>query len=243
MTDAKIGRELGFRPKYGLRDSVRRAIQSVEAMAGPRRERARSRGPDEEPEIPSGRLRARADRRRHARRARHLHRPGRRLQRAARPARAVVLVSGFAFIAFYLASLAVLRRLTPAWLRFLIRTGSVQLTFLQIYKTPPTSSSRSSSPGRTTASSPGRQAILGFQPLVAIQKFYTVRPHRVDVLRLRLLCRHLPRPRRDHLLQARRGGQRGLSLPARPGQSSSAAWASSSFRWPAPCTGRRSARS
>ena len=40
---ARIGRELGFRPKYSLRDSVRRAVQSVRPSKGRGGERERAR--------------------------------------------------------------------------------------------------------------------------------------------------------------------------------------------------------
>ncbi|MCK7476647.1 MAG: phosphatase PAP2 family protein [Candidatus Moduliflexus flocculans] len=65
----------------------------------------------------------------------------------------------------------------------------------------------------------------------------------MDVLRLRLLRRHLSRS------SARSSSSSTARRPTRTTSStsdwstSSAAWASSSSRWPAPCTGRRSATS
>jgi membrane-associated phospholipid phosphatase len=84
-----------------------------------------------------------------------------------------VLITDFAFIAFYLVSLLVMPRLKPRWLRFLVRTGSVQLTFLQIYKTS-NELQQLFFPWQDDRVLTWEKAILGFQPLVAIQKFYTV---------------------------------------------------------------------
>ena len=92
-------------------------------------------------------------------------------ERLNRPA--VVIGTNLLFIALYVGTLAVLRRLRPKGLRFLLRTGSVQLTFLQIYL----SSNNlqlvffSWQDDRVLA---WEQAIFGFQPLVAIQKLYSL---------------------------------------------------------------------
>jgi membrane-associated phospholipid phosphatase len=86
---------------------------------------------------------------------------------------AVAIGTNLLFFALYVGSLAVLRRLRPKGLRFLLRTGSVQLTFLQIYR----SSSDlqllffSWQDDRVLA---WEQAIFGFQPLVAIQELYSL---------------------------------------------------------------------
>jgi membrane-associated phospholipid phosphatase len=83
-----------------------------------------------------------------------------------------ILATDFFFIALYIGSLAVLRRLKTPWLRFLIRTGSVQLTFLQIYKTS-NELQRLFFPWQDDRVLAWEKAILGFQPLVAIQKYYS----------------------------------------------------------------------
>lgn len=86
---------------------------------------------------------------------------------------AVVIGTNLLFIALYVGSLAVLRRLRPKWLRFLLRTGSVQLTFLQIYMSSNDLQLLffSWQDDRVLA---WEQTIFGFQPLVGIQKFYSL---------------------------------------------------------------------
>jgi membrane-associated phospholipid phosphatase len=76
------------------------------------------------------------------------------------------------FIVLYIGSLGVLRRLRPKLLRFLIRTASVQLTYLQVY-----TASRDLqllffnwNDDRVLA---WEKAIFGLQPLVWIQRFYS----------------------------------------------------------------------
>jgi hypothetical protein len=76
------------------------------------------------------------------------------------------------FIVLYIGSLAVLRHLRPKLLRFLLRTASVQFTYLQVFMT-----SRdlqllffSWNDDRVLA---WEKAIFGLQPLVWIQKLYT----------------------------------------------------------------------
>ena len=75
-------------------------------------------------------------------------------------------------IALYLASLVILRRLRRPWLRFLVRTASVQLTFLQVYSAANSVQLLFSSwqDDRIIA---WETALLGFQPLIAVQKFYS----------------------------------------------------------------------
>ena len=76
------------------------------------------------------------------------------------------------FLVLYIGSLAILRHLRPKLLRFLLRTASVQFTYLQVFMT-----SRdlqllffSWNDDRVLA---WEKAIFGLQPLVWIQKLYT----------------------------------------------------------------------
>jgi membrane-associated phospholipid phosphatase len=75
------------------------------------------------------------------------------------------------FIAAYAASVAVLPRVRKPWLRFVIRTAVVQFTFLQTYKAANELQLVffGWQDERVLA---WERAVLGFQPLVAIQKLY-----------------------------------------------------------------------
>jgi membrane-associated phospholipid phosphatase len=79
---------------------------------------------------------------------------------------------GGLFIAVYAASVALLPRLRRPWVRFAVRTAVVQFTFLQIYK----SANELQhiffgwQDERVLAL---ERAVLGFQPLVAVQKLYS----------------------------------------------------------------------
>jgi len=86
-----------------------------------------------------------------------------------------VALFGFSvlFIALYLASLAVLPRLRRPWPRFLLRTAIVQLTFLQVYKAA-SELQVAFFPWQDDRVLAWEHAILGFQPLVEIQKHYSV---------------------------------------------------------------------
>ncbi len=77
------------------------------------------------------------------------------------------------FISLYLASLAVLPRLRRPWPRFLVRTAAVQLTFLQVYKAA-NELQTIFFPWQDDRVLAWEQGLLGFQPLVAIQKYYSV---------------------------------------------------------------------
>ncbi len=77
------------------------------------------------------------------------------------------------FIALYLASLAVLPRVRRPWFRFLLRTAVVQLTFLQVYKAA-NELQLIFFPWQDNRVLAWEQNFLGFQPLVAIQKHYSV---------------------------------------------------------------------
>ena len=90
--------------------------------------------------------------------------------RIARP-EAVIGVN-LVFIALYVASVAVLPRLRRPWLRFLVRTAAVQLTFLQIYKAA-NELQLVFFPWQDDLVLAAEQAVLGFQPLVAVQKLYS----------------------------------------------------------------------
>jgi membrane-associated phospholipid phosphatase len=86
---------------------------------------------------------------------------------------AFVIGTNLLFIALYVGSLAVLRRLRPKGLRFILRTGSVQLAFLQIYMSSNDLQLLffSWQDDRVLA---WEHAIFGFQPLVWIQKLYSL---------------------------------------------------------------------
>jgi membrane-associated phospholipid phosphatase len=90
--------------------------------------------------------------------------------RIARPD--TVIGVNLAFIALYIVSVAVLPRLRRPGLRFLVRTAAVQLTFLQIYKAA-NELQLMFFPWQDDLVLAGEKAILGFQPLVAIQKLYS----------------------------------------------------------------------
>jgi membrane-associated phospholipid phosphatase len=76
------------------------------------------------------------------------------------------------FIAIYVASVALLPRLRRPSLRFVVRTAAVQLTFLQIYKVA-NELQLLILPWQDDRVLAWEQAILGFQPLVAVQKLYS----------------------------------------------------------------------
>jgi len=77
------------------------------------------------------------------------------------------------FFALYLVSLAVLPRIQRPWPRFLLRTAAVQLTFLQVYKAA-NELQLVFFPWQDDRVLAWEQGLLGFQPLVAIQKHYSV---------------------------------------------------------------------
>ncbi|MGZ5479968.1 MAG: phosphatase PAP2 family protein [Candidatus Aminicenantales bacterium] len=77
------------------------------------------------------------------------------------------------FIALYLASLAVLPRLRRPWPRFLLRTAIVQLTFIQVYKAA-NELQLIFFPWQDDRVLAWEQALLGSQPLVEVQKYYSV---------------------------------------------------------------------
>lgn len=91
--------------------------------------------------------------------------------RVARPA-AVVAVNGL-FILLYVASLAALPRLRRPWPRFILRTAAVQLTFLQVYKAA-NELQLAFFPWQDDRVLAWEQALFGVQPLVAVQRFYTL---------------------------------------------------------------------
>jgi membrane-associated phospholipid phosphatase len=85
---------------------------------------------------------------------------------------ATLLAADGLFIALYIASLAVLPRLRRPWPRFALRTAVVQISFLQIYKAANELQLVffGWQDDRVLA---WEQTVLGFQPLVALQKLYT----------------------------------------------------------------------
>lgn len=84
-----------------------------------------------------------------------------------------VLGTCFLFIALYVGSLALLRRLRRPELRFVVRTAAVQLTFLQIYQTANALQLIffGWQDDRVLA---WEKAIFGLQPLVVLQKLYAL---------------------------------------------------------------------
>jgi hypothetical protein len=77
-----------------------------------------------------------------------------------------------AWIAVYLAALAVLPRIRRPWLRFVIRTGMVQLTFLQVYG----AACRVQLlffPWQDDRIIAWERSLYSIQPLVAVQKHYS----------------------------------------------------------------------
>lgn len=90
--------------------------------------------------------------------------------RLERPAAAIA--GSLVWIGVYLAGLAVLPRLRRPWLRFLVRTGIVQLTFLQVYS----AACRVQLlffPWQDDRVLAWERSLFGVQPLVAVQKLYT----------------------------------------------------------------------
>jgi membrane-associated phospholipid phosphatase len=77
------------------------------------------------------------------------------------------------FIALYAVSLVALRLIRQPWLRFLVRTGAVQLTFLQIYRSA-NDLQLVFFPWQDDRVLAWEQAIFGFQPVVEIQKLYAL---------------------------------------------------------------------
>jgi len=90
--------------------------------------------------------------------------------RIAHPA-AVIGVNSL-FILLYVASLAALPRLRRPWPRFILRTATVQLTFLQVFKAA-NELQLAFFPWQDDRVLAWEQALFGVQPLVAIQKLYT----------------------------------------------------------------------
>lgn len=85
----------------------------------------------------------------------------------------LVIAAGLAMIAVYVLSVALLHRLRRPWLRFLVRTGAVQLSFLQVYKLA-NELQTAFFPWQDERVLAWEQAVFGFQPLVALQNLYTV---------------------------------------------------------------------
>jgi len=77
------------------------------------------------------------------------------------------------FIVLYIASLAAMARLRRPWLRFVLRTAAVQLTFLQVYKAA-NELQLVFLPWQDDRILAWEQAVFGFQPVVAVQKIYSV---------------------------------------------------------------------
>ncbi|RPJ00837.1 MAG: phosphatase PAP2 family protein [Candidatus Aminicenantes bacterium] len=80
---------------------------------------------------------------------------------------------GLLFIVLYMASLAAMARLRRPWPRFVLRTAAVQLTFLQVYRAA-NEIQLVFLPWQDDRVLAWEQALFGFQPVVAVQKFYTI---------------------------------------------------------------------
>ena len=167
---SKIGRDLGFRPRYGMRDSVRRAVEA--SPAAPRRSVPRRAGG-----MTGGR---------------RLLIAGLEIRladfvtlgalvvltavaiafrgRLDRPAYAIG--TSLAVIALYILSQAVLRVLRPPWLRFAVRTAAVQLTCLQIYQTA-VALQLLLFPWQDARVLAWEAGVFPVNPVIAIQKVYT----------------------------------------------------------------------
>lgn len=85
----------------------------------------------------------------------------------------MVLGTCFLFIGLYIGSLALLGRLRRPELRFAVRTAAVQLTFLQVYQTANALQLLffGWQDDRVLA---WEKALFGVQPLISIQKFYSL---------------------------------------------------------------------
>jgi membrane-associated phospholipid phosphatase len=84
-----------------------------------------------------------------------------------------VLGTCLLFIGLYVGSLALLGRLRRPELRFVVRTAAVQLTFLQIYQTA-NALQLLFFPWQDDRVLAWEKALFGVQPLIAIQKLYSV---------------------------------------------------------------------
>lgn len=78
-----------------------------------------------------------------------------------------------AFIGFYILAVSVLRRPLRPWVRFVVRTASVQLAFLQVYQLA-NELETAFFPWQDDRVLALEKAVFGIQPLVAVQKLYSV---------------------------------------------------------------------
>lgn len=86
---------------------------------------------------------------------------------------ALTIGTNLLFLVLYAVSLAALRRLRKPWPRFLVRTATVQLTFLQVYRAA-NDLQLLFFPWQDDRVLAWEQAIFGFQPVVEIQKLYAL---------------------------------------------------------------------
>ena len=75
---------------------------------------------------------------------------------------------GLVCLALYLVSVAVFPRIRRPWLRFVVRTATVQITFLQVYKLA-NELQTAFFPWQDEKVLAWEQAVFGFHPLVALQ--------------------------------------------------------------------------
>ena len=85
---------------------------------------------------------------------------------------AFIIGTSLAVISLYILSQAVLRVLRPPWLRFAVRTASVQLTCLQIYQTA-AALQLILFPWQDARVLAWEAAVFRVNPVVALQKYYT----------------------------------------------------------------------
>ncbi len=83
-----------------------------------------------------------------------------------------IIGTSLAVIALYILSQAVLRVLRPPWLRFAVRTASVQLTCLQIYQTA-AALQLILFPWQDARVLAWEAAVFRVNPVVALQRYYT----------------------------------------------------------------------
>jgi membrane-associated phospholipid phosphatase len=78
-----------------------------------------------------------------------------------------------AFIGFYILAVSALRRPLRPWVRFVVRTASVQLAFVQVFQLA-NELETAFFPWQDDRVLALEKAVFGLQPLVAIQKLYSV---------------------------------------------------------------------
>lgn len=80
---------------------------------------------------------------------------------------------GLVCLALYVVSVAAFPRIRRPWVRFVVRTATVQITFLQVYKLA-NELQTAFFPWQDERVLAWEQAVFGYQPLVSLQKIYSV---------------------------------------------------------------------